>query len=684
MKRIILQLSIFTLWNIFLLQGQPIREKINFNDDWYFYKGDLIRGYDKDLITSDFQKIKLPHTFNLDDWFDKRDNDLDFSITYYYYRGPAWYRKSFELDEKDHNKRIIISFEAANAIAEVWVNEQYVGKHIGGYSGFQFDITKYINFGGQNLIAVRVDNSYNYDIPPQRADYVMYGGIYRDVYLIKVNKLHIDHSLISVINPSDNSATLKILVPIINNHDEASNCILHVEIFNPFNKKVLEYKSSFSIEKNKSDSLNLQIGKIINPLLWSPDTPYLYRAQISILNNFGELLDTINEKFGIRYYHFDPNEGFFINGKYLKLHGVNRHQDREGYGNALSNEQHFEDIKMIKELGANFIRLAHYQQDPSVLDACDSLGIFVWEEIPVVTSIGKEKFKENAMNMLKEMITQHYNHPSIIIWGLMNETLRTQPEDELSINIDLCKALNNLAKKLDPYRLTAQAQMSSRGEDIFKFTDIRAWNRYFGWYSGKFEDFGTFMDQEKKSAPNQPFIISEYGAGSKRGYHVENPTFPDFSEEWQLEFHKSYWKQIVERKWIAGALIWNMFDFASDEKAGNIPQQNQKGLCDFGRRPKDVYYFYQSMWSKKPMIYIVSHTWTDRYGKKNEKKYLEIFSNCDTVEVILNGKKLGRKYSYPFKWLIEYNVGENLIEAIGIKGRDIVKDILKINYQIRN
>lgn len=684
MKRIILQLLIFIFYNLFSLQGQPLREKINFNNDWYFFKGDLIKGYDKDLITSDFQKIKLPHTYNLDDWFDKRDNDLDFSITYYYYRGPAWYRKNFELEEKDKDKAIIISFEAANTVADVWVNEQYVGKHIGGYSGFQFDITKYVNFGGQNLIAVRVDNSYNYDIPPQRADYVMYGGIYRDVYLIKVNKLHLEHSLISVINPSKNSATIKILVPIVNNHDVVSNCILHIEIFNPYNKKVLEYKSSFNVGKNKSDSVNLEIGKIINPLLWSPDIPYLYRARISLKNNVGELLDSINEKFGIRYYHFDPNEGFFINGKYLKLYGVNRHQDREGYGNALSNKQHVEDIKMIKELGANFIRLAHYQQDPSVLDACDSLGIFVWEEIPVVTSIGKEKFKENAMNMLKEMITQHYNHPSIINWGLMNETVRTQPEDELFINIDLCKALNDLAKKLDPYRLTAQAQMSSRGDDIFKHTDIRAWNRYFGWYSGKFEDFGAFMDQERKSAPNQPFIISEYGAGSKRGYHVENPTFPDFSEEWQLEFHKSYWEQIVERKWIAGALIWNMFDFASDEKAGNIPQQNQKGLCDFGRRPKDVYYFYQSMWSKKPMIYIVSHTWTDRSGKKNEKKTLEIFSNCDTVEVTLNGKKLERKYSYPFKWLVEYNEGENIIEAIGIKGRDIVKDVLKINYRIKN
>lgn len=683
MKKMILLYLMLIFQNICLTQNKITREVISFNDNWYFYKGDLIRGYDKDLITSKFETVTLPHTFNVDDSFDKRKDDSDFSITYYYYRGPVWYRKIFELDDKDKSKRIIISFEAANTVAEVWVNEKYVGKHIGGYSAFQYDITKFLNFGDKNLIAVRVDNSYNYDIPPHRADYTMYGGIYRDVYLIKVNPLHLEHSLVSIINPSVNTATIKILVPIVNNNDTISNYILHIEIFDPSNKKVLEYKKLFSIKKNQSDSLNLEIGKINNPLLWSPDTPYLYTAQISIINN-GEIIDVIKEKFGIRWYYFDPNEGFFINGKYLKLHGVNRHQDREGYGNALSNKQHLEDIKMIKELGANFLRLAHYQQDPVVLDACDSLGILVWEEIPVVTSVGKEKFKENALNMLKEMITQHYNHPGIIIWGLMNETVRTQPDDELYINVDLCKALNNLAKKLDPYRLTAQAQMDSRGDDIFKYTDIRGWNIYYGWYSGKFEDFGSFMDKEKRLAPNQPFIISEYGAGSKRGYHIENSNSPDFSEEWQVKFHKSYWKQIVDRKWIAGSLVWNMFDFASDEKAGNIPQQNQKGLADFGRKPKDVFYFYQSMWSKKPMIYIVSHTKTNIIGRKDEVKKQEIFSNCDEVELFLNGEKIGNRKKHPYIWSVKYKEGVNNIKAVGRKNGLEVTDSLMINYKINN
>lgn len=659
-----------------------VREIDNFNYNWKFIKGDLDKGYVINLVESDFQLVNLPHTYNVYDSFDNRIDDDSLDITYYYYRGPAWYRKNFTLHEKDRNKRIIIYFEAANSVAELWVNENYIGKHIGGYSGFQFDITEFINYTDKNLIAVRVDNSYNYDIPPHRADYTMYGGIYRDVYLIKVDPLHLEHALISVINPTESSAEINTLIPVVNKYNSSKKYNLLIEIFGPKNQKVLEFKDLFSIKGNYIDTLRLNLGRITAPLLWSPDSPNLYVAKISLITE-GNVVDIINEKFGIRWYHFDPNEGFFINGKYLKLYGVNRHQDREGFGNALSNKQHIEDMELIKNLGANFVRLTHYQQDPSVLNACDSLGLIVWEEIPVVTSVGKEKFKVNALNMLREMIIQHYNHPSIIIWGLMNETVRDQPNDELYINVELCKFLSQEAKKLDPYRLTAQAQTDERGEDIFKYTDIRGWNRYLGWYYGKFSDFGKFMDGQHKIAPNQPIIISEYGAGSKIGYHVENPTTPDFSEEWQIEFHRSYLKQIKERKWIAGSLVWAMFDFASDEKAGNIPHINQKGLLTFDRKPKDLYYFYQSQWSKKPMIYIVSHTWTERVGQKNEKKKLEVFSNCDTVEVLLNGKSLGKKYVSPFKWEVVYTEGENNIIAIGKKGSIFVKDSLTINYKIK-
>lgn len=659
------------------------REKININNDWKFIKGDYSYGYSENLIVAGWEKVDLPHTWNVWDSFDDRDpsGDPDFEIAEYYYRGPGWYRKNIFIPGSDKGKRIFIEFEAANAVANVWVNEIEVGNHIGGYSGFKFDITNQIKFDEENIIAVRADNSYNYDIPPQRADYTMYGGIYRDVYIIKTNQSYFEKNLISTSTVNGKKAEVRITSYIKNNLNENFEGIVKISLSDPDGKVIL--KSNVNANINNSEEKNIASDKFIiaNPKLWSPDHPNIYTAEIK-LEKDGEIIDEVTEHFGLRWFSMDADEGFSLNGEYLKMKGVNRHQDRYGYGNALPNELHREDFKMIKEMGANFVRLAHYQQDPVVLDMCDSLGLLVWEEIPVVTSVGKEKFKENAKVMLREMITQHYNHPSIIIWGLMNETVRTQPDDQLYINVEICKELSELADQLDPYRLTAQAQMLARGEDILKYSDIRGWNKYWGWYYGEFEDFGPFMDEKREVAPDQPCIISEYGAGSKRGFHMENPTFPDFSEDWALQSHQSHWKQISDRKWIAGSAVWNMFDFASDEKAGNIPHINQKGLASFDRQPKDVYYFYQSVWSDKPMVYIVSHTWLEREGKENETKRLEVLSNCEEVELFLNGESLGKDSDSSFVWNVRFKPGENKIKAEALKEGIKVTDEIKINYSI--
>jgi beta-galactosidase len=650
----------------------------NLNDSWLFKKGKIDNGFRVDLVESGFEKVSLPHTYNVSDSFDDRIGDDSLDITYYYYRGPAWYRKRVFIGDGDRDKRLILHFEGANAVSKVWINQKYVGEHVGGYSEFQFDITDFVEYNKTNLIAVEVDNSYNYDVPPHRADYTMYGGIYRDVYLQKLNATYLGHSLITVKNPSTKSASVSIDLSVAEHSGNQGKYNVIWRVLGPHNEKALESTTVVSTKGGKNN-YSIDVGNILNPQLWSPDSPSLYTLSIE-LHRDGKLVDATHSKFGVRWFRFDANEGFFLNDTYLKLHGVNRHQDRQGFGNALSNAQHREDMQMIKDVGANYVRLAHYQQDPAVLDACDSLGLLAWEEIPVVTSIGREKFKENALNMLSEMITQHYNHPSIIIWGLMNETVRTQPDNELHFNVELCRALNQRAKQLDPYRSTAQAQMSSRGEDILQYTDLRAWNRYFGWYYGAFADFGTFMDQQKKEHPDQAFIISEYGADSKLGFHKELSTTADYTENWQLEFHKSHWKQILERKWIAGSTVWIMFDFASDEKSGNNQHINQKGLVSFDRKPKDLFYFYQSEWSSKPMIYIVSHTWKERKGLKNVPMKLELFSNCDKAEVTLNGQTLPTKTGKPFLWDVFYREGTNTIEAVGYKGNVKVVDSLEINF----
>lgn len=683
MRHLNLRFVLFFLFSV-SITFSSYREKININEDWLFFKGYQETGFDKNLITTGWDRIDLPHTWNVWDSFDMRvEEDTLYDIADYYYRGRGWYRKTINVSHQDRDKSIFLEFEAANVMADVWVNEEHIGQHIGGYSGFKYDITEQIKFGEENLIAVLVDNSFHYDIPPHRADYTMYGGIYRDVYIVKTNPNYVDRVLISTPVVTKDKAIVIVKPLLINKSENTRSAKLNYIITDPSGKQVSNKTFDLSLKNNSSTEYEFELPVIDNPQLWSPDSPNLYNLSTTLILN-GKTVDQVSDQFGLRWYRFVGQEGFFLNGEYLKLHGVNRHQDRYGYGNALSNELHREDIKMIKDVGANFLRLAHYQQDPVVLNMCDSLGILVWEEIPVITSVGEEEFLKNAKSMLHEMITQHYNHPSVIIWGLMNETVRNQPDDRLHINVNMCKELSALADSLDPARYTTQAQMAARGEDIHKYTEIRAWNKYFGWYYDEFEDFGPFMDNEHAKDPDQPFIISEYGAGSKLGYHVENPTEPDFSEEWQLAFHRSHWEQIKARRWIAGSTVWNMFDFASDEKAGNIPHINQKGLVSFDRKPKDVFFYYQSQWSAEPMIYIVSHTWTERTGKKRETKQLEVFSNCDEVRLNFNGEDLKPKTSEPFVWEVEYQEGKNEIKALGIKDETKVFDELNLMYKIIN
>lgn len=650
------------------------------NTGWTFHKGEIPFAAEPNIDEKDWQKINIPHTWNVDDSFDKRGVNDGWDIAYYYYRGPGWYRKWIKLDEADSEKRIHIYFEAANVVSDVYVNGKLVGSHIGGYSGFQFEITDYVKFGEINLISVRVDNSYHYDIPPQRADYTMYGGIYRDVFLIKTNKIFINQLQIQTLDVSTKSAKVKVLTSL-DSKSISENLSIRFTLFDPSGNALDSKNQKISNLTAKQTKNEFDFTTVNNPNLWAPDDPTLYKLKAELLVD-KETVDEVADNFGFRFFRFDADSGFFLNGNYLRLKGVNRHQDRAGYGWALSNEQHTEDMLMIKSMGSNFVRMAHYQQDEAVLDACDSLGLLVWEEIPVVTSVGREIFKNNAKQMLYEMISQHYNHPSIIVWGLMNETERSQPQDDLHWNYKLCFELNKVAKELDPTRYTTQAQMRDLGSGILKITDIRGWNRYFGWYYDTFEDFGKFMDEQKALDANQLTLISEYGAGSKLGYHKEIPEASDFTEEWQVMYHKAMLTQLEERPWIAGACVWNMFDFASEEKQGNVKHINQKGLMTWDRQPKDVFYLYQSKWTEEPMVYIVSHSWTERSGAKYEWKNIEIFSNCELVELFLNEQSLGVK-SQDLTWRVQFKEGVNNLKAVGFKAYQSVSDEITINYKVK-
>jgi len=353
-------------------------------------------------------------------------------------------------------------------------------------------------------------------------------------------------------------------------------------------------------------------------------------------------------------------------------------------GIAVPDSLQIKDIELIKDLGANFIRLAHYPHDPSVVDACDRLGIMAWAEIPFVNTAGGEKFTENAKQMMRELVQRDRNHPSIILWGISNESaMPFTNEEQIPQVIHVLEEVNKVAKQEDPTRLTIQAHNHLDDIRISDITDVIGRNRYYGWYGGQFEDFEKVMAKEHKDHPNWNIIISEYGVGAKLSHHIDNPALFDFSEEYQLDFHEHYWKVIKERKWIAGSAVWNAFDFGSSVKRGNIPRVNQKGIWDMARRPKDLYYFYKSQWTDKPMVYIVSHTKRNYYGKLNEDKNLRIYSNCDEVELFLNGTSLGKKQrQYVYRWKISFNPGINNLKAVARTGVHYVEDEIEVTYLI--
>jgi len=654
----------------------------NFNDGWRFNKGDVKNAFALNFDDREWQSIKLPHTWNNLDVIDTRDVYDGYDIYHGYYRGVGWYRKGFYLDSTWQNKRIYLQFEAANQIAEVWLNEEYLGKHVGGYTGFSFDITDFLEFNRKNILAVKVDNSFNIDVPPLTADFDMYGGIYRDVWLEARPNIFLDNPLITTPVVTTDSANVSISVDIFNQSPRSERVSLKVNVANQEKEIVATLQGELKIKANQRVNFRKVSPFIEFPNLWSPENPYLYKVYFTLyLNN--RPVDEIKIPLGFRWFKFDSHQGFFLNGRPLKLRGVNKHQDYLFLGNAVPDSLQVRDIQLIKKMGANFIRLAHYPQDPAVLNACDSLGLLVWEEIPVVNMVSTKKFSENAKQMLREMIRRDRNHPSIILWGLMNETLLGfVNREQIPKTIELLKELNDIAHREDPTRLTVQAHNRLVDENIAGVTDVIGRNRYFGWYSGNMEDFEKEMLDEHRRHPEWKILVSEYGAGSKRGYHVDVPKRFDFSEEYQLAFHEYYLKIINKYPWISGGAVWNAFDFASAVKRGNIPRINQKGLSDMLRRPKDVYYFYQSQWAEQPMVYIVSHTRKNLTGKAGELKKVRVFSNCQKVELFLNGTSLGVQEKGSV-WKVPFVVGKNELVAVGQKNGQTVTDKITVQYELK-
>ena len=603
-----------------------MRNVINLNQDWKFIQQDA--GLPESL-PADWQTVQLPHSWNAIDGQDGNGS---------YDRGKYWYAKTFETPKQPlPGGKVFVEILAAGQQATVYVNGTEVTYHEGGYSTFRADITSLCKEEGENLLVVACSNEYKDSVYPQSADFTFYGGLYRGVNLISVPEAHFDLEYyggpgIQVTpKPCDCGGATFEIVTYVKNTDE--NFTVLYSVLDAEGKEVAS-----GCRPADSTGITLYVPDVKK---WDIDSPYLYTVKAA-LQRRNETYDEISTRAGVRSFSCDPQKGFIINGKETPLRGVSRHQDMLYKGNALTKEDHYRDAELIKELGANTIRLAHYQHNQYFYDACDELGFIVWAEIPFISVFNKDpEAHQNCISQLKELIIQNYNHPSICFWGISNEILIGGISEKL---VENHKELNALAKELDPTRLTtiAHVSMTPVESPMHHITDVESYNHYFGWYGGKMEDNGPWLDNFHKVHPDICLGLSEYGCEGIITYHGPNPACKDYSEEYQALYHEHMAKVLDERPWIWSSHVWNMFDFGcAARNEGGVAGRNNKGLMTIDRKTKkDSYYIYKAYWNKEPMVHLCGKRYAQRAGETTQ---IRVYSNLPTVTLYLNGEKVGEQ-----------------------------------------
>lgn len=625
-----------------------MRNIINLNQDWRFIQEDA--GL-PNTLPSDWQQIDLPHTWNAVDGHDGNGS---------YDRGRFWYAKSFRKPVQPlEGGRVYVDIPAAGQQAEVFVNGTSVIYHEGGYSTFRADITELCREDEDNLLVIACSNENKSSVYPQSADFTFYGGLYRGVNLISVPKTHFELEYYGgpgiQITPKtcEDGGALFEIESWVAGGDE--NFTVMYSVLDARGKEV-----AAGVRQADDTKLTLYVPEAH---LWEIDAPYLYTVTAT-LQRRNEAYDEVSARVGVRSFSCDPEKGFIINGKEIPLRGVSRHQDQLYKGNALTREDHYEDARLIKELGANTIRLAHYQHSQDFYDACDEMGFVVWAEIPFISVMNPDPdAHQNCISQMKELIIQNYNHPSICFWGISNEILIGGISDQL---VENHKELNALCKELDPTRLTTIAHVTMTPVDspVHYITDVESYNHYFGWYGGRMEDNGPWMDHFHEVHPEICLGLSEYGCEGIITYHGPNPACKDYSEEYQALYHEHMAKMLDERPWIWSSHVWNMFDFgcaARDE--GGVAGRNNKGLMTMDRKTKkDSYYIYQAYWSKEPVLHLCGRRYAQRAGGTTE---IRVYSNQPRVALYLNGKLVEEKSAdkvFVFRAALEE--GQNIVTAV--------------------
>lgn len=638
------------------------RTVINFDASWKFLKLTQKDGLSElSVEAADFddrawEAVTLPHTWNAIDGADGWSGVDEGGENYY--RGLGGYRKSYIFPDDLAGKRIFMEFEGANTVTELYINEKFVGKHEGGYSAFRFDVTGFVKLGVENVITVKVSNAPTDYIAPilGEGDFTKMGGIYRDANIIAVEPLHIelmDYGASGVYvtpkNISAEHADIDVLIKLANDSTEQKKAAVTVDILDTEGNVAASGGAEVSISANGKAETTVTIP-LDDPTLWNGvENPYLYSATVTVSDGESEA-DSLTQTFGIRTYYIDPEKGFFLNGEYLDLRGVNYHQDSYENGWAMTDLQRERDYNMMLDLGATSVRMAHYQHDSYEYDLCDHLGLTVWTEIGIVNKMSAtddlslaDGFAENAKQQLTELIRQNYNHPSIIIWGTSNELY--QMSDEI---FDLYIELNELANQEDNTRLISFADAQFWGRFIDLPGDVVGYNRYFGWYiDGADGAFGKWLDDYHYNKEHRGIAVTEYGGGGAISQHKDNIIWAQDIDSWgerhyenyQSAMHEDIWAQFSERPYLWGKYIWCMFDFASDgRQEGDTKGQNDKGLVTRERVPKDAFYFYKSVWHDEPMLHLTEKRFTERPSLVPQVK---AYSNAESVELFVDGKSMG-------------------------------------------
>ena len=664
------------LWVAVSLSAQ--REMKTINDGWEFRKP----------ADTEWTSVNIPHTFNMDAY--RQPN---------YYQGKGLYRRVLTLPEVDPHRRYYLKIDAASKAAEVTVNGKSAGSHAGGYTAFVVDVTDYIQ--KENIIEITVDNGRK-DITPISADFTFWGGIYRDVWLVSTPEQHFrmdnmgsDGVFVSTPEVNGQRGKIQVKGEVTNDAETAVTLEVQNQIYSPQGDLLQTRKQKVKLKAGETREFGYVSDVIANPDLWSPETPSLYKVKTQLLNpKTNEVIDEKTNKVGFRWFAFDGNKGFSLNGKPYKLRGVNRHQDQAPVGVALDDEAHRRDIRLIKELGCNFIRISHYPQDDAIVEMCDELGLLAWEEIPIINIVPDTPgYADNCELNLREMIRQHYNHPSIIAWGYMNEILLTVPPVDSpewqpckERTVALAQRLEAALKEEDSSRVSVMAfNMTNLYNEIgLDLEDVVGWNLYQGWYVDKLEDFNKWCEDQHRRYPHHPMIISEWGAGSDRRLHTTEGRAFDFSMEYQQTYVEHYLPFIEEKEWISGCTYWNFIDFNVAARQESMPRVNNKGLFYNDRTPKDVAYYFKSMWRKDiPVLRIASRDWKVRVGKKGVTQQIKLYSNLPEVELFVNGESAGKQATDNCHAVfnVVLPVGTSVLTAQGVYGNKPVEDVMTIDFR---